>query len=62
MINLEIPRKLEVVARMARDIAEGMFRPISRKYDRAEHEYPVELDMLRAMIAKFQLVAPMVLN
>ena len=50
MINLEIPRKLELVARMARDIAEGMFRPISRKYDRAEHSYPVELDSLRAIL------------
>ena len=25
-------------------------RPISRKYDQAEHEYPKELDMLAAMI------------
>ena len=50
MINLEIPPKLEIVARMARDIAEGMFRPISRKYDRAEHSYPVELDSLQAIL------------
>ncbi len=28
----------------------NMLRPISRKYDRAEHEYPTELDMLAAMI------------
>ena len=28
----------------------NMLRPISRKYDRAEHEYPKELDMLAAMI------------
>ena len=27
-----------------------MFRPISRKYDLAEHEYPKELDMLAAML------------
>jgi acyl-CoA dehydrogenase len=27
-----------------------MLRPISRKYDEAEHEYPKELDMLAAMI------------
>jgi acyl-CoA dehydrogenase len=27
-----------------------MLRPVSRKYDRAEHEYPKELDMLAAMI------------
>ena len=28
----------------------NMLRPISRKYDRAEHEYPKELDMLAALI------------
>ena len=28
----------------------NMLRPISRKYDRAEHAYPTELDMLAAMI------------
>ena len=28
----------------------NMLRPISRKYDQAEHEYPKELDMLAAMI------------
>jgi acyl-CoA dehydrogenase len=28
----------------------NMLRPISRKYDLAEHEYPKELDMLAAMI------------
>ena len=27
-----------------------IFRPISRKYDQAEHEYPKELDMLAALI------------
>src|SRR3712207_3295426 len=31
-------------------VAMNMLRPISRKYDRAEHEYPKELDMLAAMI------------
>lgn len=50
MISLEIPRRLRGVATMARDVAQGMFRPISRKYDRAEHEYPVELDSLRAIV------------
>jgi acyl-CoA dehydrogenase len=28
----------------------NMLRPISRKYDRAEHDYPHELDLLAAMI------------
>jgi acyl-CoA dehydrogenase len=34
----------------AHQVAEQVFRPISRKYDRAEHEYPRELDMLAAAI------------
>jgi len=45
-INLEIPKKLEAFAQQAHDVAEHVFRPISRKYDRAEHQYAVELDML----------------
>ena len=28
----------------------NMLRPISRKYDAAEHAYPKELDLLAAMI------------
>lgn len=50
MINLELPKHLQRVAELAHDIATGMFRPISRKYDRAEHDYPVELDMLHAIL------------
>lgn len=50
MLHLEIPKKLRTVAEMAHDIASGMFRPISRKYDRAEHAYPTELDMLRPIL------------
>ena len=50
MINLEIPRRFRPLVSQARDIAEEMFRPISRKYDRAEHEYPRELDLLAAVI------------
>ena len=34
----------------AHQVAMNMLRPISRKYDIAEHEYPKELDMLAAMI------------
>ena len=34
----------------AHQVAMNMLRPISRKYDRAEHAYPKELDMLAAMI------------
>ncbi|AUH68284.1 MULTISPECIES: acyl-CoA dehydrogenase family protein [Gordonia] len=45
-INLELPKKLQPTVEQARDAALEIFRPISRKYDLAEHEYPVELDTL----------------
>ncbi|KXT56959.1 acyl-CoA dehydrogenase family protein [Gordonia sp. PS3] len=45
-INLELPEKLNSTVERARLAAEHIFRPISRKYDKAEHEYPVELDEL----------------
>jgi acyl-CoA dehydrogenase len=50
MINLETPRKHRGLVDQAHQVAMNMLRPISRKYDRAEHEYPKELDMLAAMI------------
>jgi acyl-CoA dehydrogenase len=50
MINLDDPRKFRPLAGQAHQVAMNMLRPISRKYDRAEHEYPKELDMLAAMI------------
>jgi len=50
MINLETPRKHRTLVDQAHQVAMNMLRPISRKYDRAEHEYPKELDMLAAMI------------
>jgi acyl-CoA dehydrogenase len=50
VIDLEVPRKLEGLVAQAHQVAEQVFRPISRKYDRAEHEYPKELDMLAAAI------------
>ena len=49
-INLEIPKKMEPLVQQAHMVATEVLRPISRKYDRAEHEYPKELDMLAAMI------------
>src|SRR6202007_1852962 len=45
-INLEMPRKLQAVIEKAHEGAAEMLRPISRKYDLAEHAYPVELDTL----------------
>jgi acyl-CoA dehydrogenase len=50
MINLEVPKKFSFVVGQARQVAEEVFRPISRAYDRAEHERPKELDMLAAAI------------
>ncbi len=48
-INLEMPRKLEAVMQKAHQGATEMLRPISRKYDLAEHTYPVELDTLATL-------------
>ncbi|HEY0904056.1 MAG TPA: acyl-CoA dehydrogenase family protein [Marmoricola sp.] len=50
MINLETPKKVRPLVDQAHQVAMNMLRPISRKYDAAEHEYPKELDMLAAMI------------
>jgi acyl-CoA dehydrogenase len=50
-MNLELPAKLERLAEQAHMVAESIFRPISRKYDVAEHSYPVELDVLGAALA-----------
>ena len=50
MINLEIPKKYKPLANQANQVATEVFRPISRKYDEAEHAYPKELDMLASLI------------
>ncbi|WEV76874.1 acyl-CoA dehydrogenase family protein [Janibacter cremeus] len=50
MIDLEVPKKFRPLVSQARGMAEEVFRPISRKYDRAEHEYPAELDLVSAVI------------
>ncbi|HZV75211.1 MAG TPA: acyl-CoA dehydrogenase family protein [Conexibacter sp.] len=50
MINLEIPKKFVPLVGQAHQVAEEVFRPISRKYDAEEHTYPKELDMLAALI------------
>ncbi len=50
MIHLDDPKKFRPLRDQAHQVAMNMLRPISRKYDRAEHEYPKELDMLAAMI------------
>jgi acyl-CoA dehydrogenase len=50
MINLEVPKKFSFVVGQARQVADEVFRPISRRYDREEHSRPKELDMLAAAI------------
>ncbi|MCO5232719.1 MAG: acyl-CoA dehydrogenase family protein [Chitinophagales bacterium] len=49
-MNLEIPKKFKPVVDAARMAAETVFRPISRKYDTLEHDYPKELDLFAAAI------------
>jgi acyl-CoA dehydrogenase len=50
MISLEIPKKFRPLVSQAHQVATEVFRPISRKYDLAEHEHPKELDMLASLI------------
>ncbi|EME18508.1 acyl-CoA dehydrogenase family protein [Rhodococcus triatomae] len=50
MINLELPKKLKASSNQAHQVAAQILRPVSRKYDLAEHEYPVELDTMAAMV------------
>jgi acyl-CoA dehydrogenase len=50
VISLDDPKKLRQLRDQAHQVAMNMLRPISRTYDRAEHAYPKELDLLAAMI------------
>ena len=50
MINLEVPKKFTPLVKRAAGMADQVFRPISRKYDRGEHDYPAELDLMSAVI------------
>ena len=50
MIHLETPRKFAGLVAQAHQVAAQMFRPISRKYDRAEHAEPKELQMLASLL------------
>ncbi len=49
MIDLELNEKTEKVRANMKNLAKTLLRPISRKYDLAEHEYPKELDMFRSL-------------
>ena len=49
-MNFDLPKKIRPLVNNAHQVALSVFRPISRKYDRAEHEYPKELDMLASVL------------
>ncbi|MBE7188632.1 acyl-CoA dehydrogenase family protein [Jatrophihabitans endophyticus] len=49
-ISLETPKKFGMLINQAHQVSLEIFRPISRKYDKAEHEYPKELDALAALV------------
>jgi acyl-CoA dehydrogenase len=49
MINLVISEKMKQIQTSMNGMAKGMLRPIARKYDVNEHEYPKELDMFRSI-------------
>ena len=49
-INLEVPTKFDFIIEQAHQVALNVFRPVSRQYDRDEHSYPSELDMLAAAL------------
>ncbi len=49
-MNLETPKKFAMLVEQAHQVALNTLRPISRKYDKAEHAKPVELDMLAALL------------
>jgi acyl-CoA dehydrogenase len=49
-ISLEVPKKFNALVYQANQAAEHVFRPNSRKYDKAEHAYPKELDALAALL------------
>lgn len=49
-MNLQNPKKFKMMVDQAHEVALNVFRPISRKYDKAEHAYPKELDMLASLL------------
>lgn len=52
-MNIEIPKKFKPLINNAYQVATSTLRPLSRKYDRGEHEYPKELDMLASILDGF---------
>ncbi|NNG99655.1 acyl-CoA dehydrogenase family protein [Acinetobacter sp. ANC 5414] len=49
-MNLQNPKKFKMLIDQAHESALNVLRSISRKYDKAEHSYPKELDMFASLI------------
>lgn len=49
-MNLQNPKKFKMLIDQAHEAALNVLCPISRKYDKAEHAYPKELDMLSSLV------------
>ncbi len=49
MIHLEMNDKMLQVKNNINNLAKGVLRPIARKYDENEHEFPKELEMFRSI-------------
>jgi acyl-CoA dehydrogenase len=49
MVDIRIDEKTAGLQNNLKNMANSLMRPISRKYDEAEHEYPKELDMFRKL-------------
>jgi acyl-CoA dehydrogenase len=49
-MNLQNPKKFKMMVDQAHEVALNVLRPISRKYDKAEHAYPKELNMLASLL------------
>ncbi|MEM9398211.1 MAG: acyl-CoA dehydrogenase family protein, partial [Pseudomonadota bacterium] len=52
MIQLEISEQHQKTYENARLLAEHMMRPYSRKYDKAEHTFPKEMEEVSAILAQ----------
>src|SRR6056297_1971749 len=50
MINLELAKKHREVHEQTMMLSEHMIRPFSRKYDKEEHTYPVEMEEVAKLI------------
>jgi acyl-CoA dehydrogenase len=47
MIDLELPESAKQSRAMLEGVAKQLFRPIARKYDENEHQYPKELEIMK---------------